>query len=67
MARSAAMACAETPSHSCRSGNITVRVRVSFTTGAAWSAILATAGLLVDLRFALQIVIKITVEGLLLL
>ena len=42
------MACAETPSHSRAPGNIWVRVRVSFTTGAV-SAILATAGLLVIL------------------
>ena len=41
MARSAAVACAETPS-----GNI--RVGISFTTGAVRSAILATAGLLVN-------------------
>jgi len=27
---------------------VTIRFRVSFTTGAVWSAILATAGLLVD-------------------
>ena len=46
-ARSAAVACAETPSHSREPGNIWVRVRVSFTTGAARSVILATAGLLV--------------------
>jgi len=46
MARSAAVACAETPSHSRGPGNI--RVRVSFMTGAVWSAILATAGLLVQ-------------------
>jgi len=46
MARSAAVACAETPSHSREPGNI--RVRVSFTTGAVRSAILATAGLLVS-------------------
>ena len=45
MARSAAVACAETPSHSRGPGNI--RVRVNFTTGAVRSAILATAGLLV--------------------
>jgi len=49
MTRLAAMACTETLSHSRRPGNI--RVRVSFTTGAvrslSWSAILATAGLLV--------------------
>jgi len=37
-------ACAETPSHLCGPGN----TRVSFTTGAVWSAILATAGLLVS-------------------
>jgi len=42
---SAAVACAEMPSHSRRPGNI--RVRVSFTIEAVWSAILATAGLLV--------------------
>jgi len=48
MARSAAMACAETSSHSHRPGNIRVRIRVSFMTGAVRSAILATAaGLLV--------------------
>jgi len=46
-ARLAAVACAKTPSHSRAPGNIWVRVRVSFTTGAVWSAILATAGLLV--------------------
>jgi len=46
-ARLAAVACAETPSHSRVPGNIWVRVRVSFTTGAVRSAILATAGLLV--------------------
>jgi len=49
MARSAAVACAETPSHSHGCGNIRVRIRVSFTTGAVQSAILATAGLLVPL------------------
>jgi len=51
MAGSAAMACAETPSHSRGPGNIRVRVRprVSFTTGAVWSAILAIAWLLVEL------------------
>jgi len=43
----AAVACAETPFHSRAPGNIWVRVRVSFTTGAVRSAILATAGLLV--------------------
>jgi len=37
------------PSHSRAPGNIWVRVRVSFTTGAVRSAILATAGLLVSL------------------
>ena len=47
MARSAAVACAETPSHFRGPGNI--MVRVSFTTGAVRSAILATAGLLVAL------------------
>ena len=47
MARSAAVACAETPAHSRGPGNI--RVRVSFTTGAVRSAILATAGLLVSI------------------
>jgi len=41
--RSAAVACAETPSHPRGPDNI----RVSFTTKAVWSAILATAGLLV--------------------
>ena len=41
------MACVETPSHSRAPGNSWVRVRVSFTTGAVRSAILATAGLLV--------------------
>ena len=46
-ARLAAVACAETPSHSRVPGNIWVRFRVSFTTGAVRSAILATAGLLV--------------------
>jgi len=40
-----AVACAETPSHSCVPGNIWVRV--SFMTGAVRSAVLATAGLLV--------------------
>jgi len=45
MARSATVVCAETLSHSPEPGNI--RVRVSFTTGALQSAILATAGLLV--------------------
>jgi len=39
-----AVASAETPSHSHRPGNI----RVSFTTGTVQSAILATAGLLVN-------------------
>ena len=43
----AAVACAETPSHCRVPGNIWVRVRASFTTGAVRSAILATAGLLV--------------------
>jgi len=38
------VACAETPSHSRGLSNIRVRVRVSFTTGAVRSAILATAG-----------------------
>jgi len=41
------VACADTPSHSRVPGNIWVRVRVSFTTGAVRSAILATAGLFV--------------------
>jgi len=41
------MACAKMPSHSRGSGNIRGRVRVSLTTGAVRSAILATAGLLV--------------------
>jgi len=43
------VACAEAPSHSRGPGNISVRVRlrVSFTTGAVRSAILATAELLV--------------------
>jgi len=41
-------ACTETPSHSRGPGNIRVRVRVSFTTAAVRSAILATAGLLVE-------------------
>ena len=48
IAHSSAVACAETPSHSRGSGNIRVLgVRVSLTTGAVRSAILATAGLLV--------------------
>jgi len=47
MARSAAVACAETTSHSRGPGNI--RVGVSFTTGVVRSAILATAGLLIIL------------------
>ena len=47
MAYSAAVVCAKTPSHSDGSGNIRVRIRVSFTAGAVRSAILATAGLLV--------------------
>jgi len=38
--------CAETPSHSHGPGNTRVRVRVTFTTGAVRSDILATAGLL---------------------
>jgi len=42
---------AETPTHSRGPGNIRVRVRVSFTTGAVRSAILATAGLLVFLSY----------------
>ena len=42
---SSAVACAEMLSHSRMPGNI--RVRVSFTTGAVQSAILATAGLFV--------------------
>ena len=46
MARSAAVACAEMPSHFRGPGNI--RVRVNFTTGAVRSDILATAGLLVE-------------------
>ena len=46
--RSAAVACAETPSHSRGPGNIRVRVKVSFTTGAVRSAILVTAGFLVN-------------------
>jgi len=49
MARSATVTCTETPSHSRGPGNIRVRFRVSFTTGAVRSAILATAGLLVEL------------------
>ena len=48
IAHLAAVACAEMPSHSRAPGNIWVRVRVSFTTGAVRSAILATAGLLVQ-------------------
>jgi len=40
------VACAETPSHSRGPGNI--RGRVSFATGTVRSAILATAGLLVN-------------------
>jgi len=51
MARSAAVACAETPSHSHAPGNIWVRVRVSFKTEAVRSAILATAGLLVPVKY----------------
>jgi len=47
IARLAAVVCTETPSHSRVLGNIWVRVRVSYTTGAVRSAILATAGLLV--------------------
>ena len=47
IARLTAVVFAETPSHSRMPGNIWVRVRVSFTTGAVLSAILATAGLLV--------------------
>ena len=42
------MACTETSSHSLGPGNIRAGVRVSFTTGALRSAILATAGLLVE-------------------
>jgi len=38
-----------TPSHSHEPGNIWARVRVSFKTGAVWSANLTTAGLLVEL------------------
>jgi len=45
IACSAAVACTKTPSHSCGPGSI--RVRVSFTTGAVCLAILATAGFLV--------------------
>jgi len=45
------LACAKMPPHSREPGNIkvriVVRIRVSFTTGAVRSAILATAGLLV--------------------
>jgi len=48
MARSAAVTCAEMPSHSRGPGNISVRVMVSFTSEAVRSAILATAGLLVN-------------------
>jgi len=48
IACSATVACAKTPSHSRGPGN--GRVRVSFTTGAVWSTILATAWLLVFLR-----------------
>ena len=44
----AAVECAETPSHSRVPSNIWVRVRISFTTGAVRSDILATAGLLVN-------------------
>ena len=51
MARSAAVACAEAPSHSRGPGNIRVRVGVSFTTGAVRSDILETAGLLVLVEF----------------
>ena len=54
---SAAVACTNTPSHSRRPGNIRVRVRVSFTTGAVRSAILATAGLLVFLLLSSGIVV----------
>jgi len=50
MARSTAVACAETPSHSHGPGNIRVRVSVSFTTEAVRSAILASAGLLVNVH-----------------
>jgi len=49
MACSAAVVCTEMPSHSREPGNIRVRARVSFTTGAVRSAILATAGLLVPI------------------
>ena len=48
MARSAAVACAETPSHSRGPGNIRVTVRVSFTTESVRSTILATAGRLLS-------------------
>jgi len=48
MARSATVACAETPSHSRGPGYISVTLTVSFTTGVVRSAILATAGLLVQ-------------------
>jgi len=47
--RLAAVACAETPSHSRVPDNIRVGVRVSFTTGAVQSAFLATAGLFVPI------------------
>jgi len=47
------MACAEMPYHSRGSGNI--RVKVSFTTAAVRSAILATAGLLVYICVAFSI------------
>jgi len=47
IAHLAAVACAETPSHSRAPSNIWVRVMVSFMTGEVQSAILATAGLLV--------------------
>jgi len=39
MARSAAMACADAPSHSRGPVNIRVRVRISFTTGAVQLAV----------------------------
>jgi len=57
MARSAAVAvaCVKTPSHSRGPGNIRVNVRVSLTTGAVQSAILATDGLLVYLTCLMHV------------
>jgi len=61
MAHSATVACTETMSHSRGPGNI--RVRVSFSTEAVWSAILATAGLLTEITTTLKLIIEFWAHG----